>query len=382
MAKIKSDQNTPTTRGISAYKSVDHLFLDKENARLSSSSQGTTPDDLLRILWNEMAVNELVLSIAANGFYTEEPLLAIAAEPLEKDEKNQNYIVIEGNRRLAAVKLLRDVTLQQKLKVGEFPKIDQARRDSMNELPVLIYPSREILWSYLGFRHINSPQPWDAFSKAKYAALVHEKYNIPLDEIAKKIGDSHHTVTRLYRGYKILQQAELQAGFDKEDRIRNKFYFSHLYTATDQTEFQTFLGINPTDSLKENPVPKAKLNALKELTTWLYGRKSDGIMPVVQSQNPDLGRLREVIGKTNALAALRSGYSLSKAWEIGIGDQQRFRDSLVRSKEELQQAKATVTTGFHGEQDLMDLIEGIIAYVNTIKTEMNQLREKNNVTKL
>jgi hypothetical protein len=98
---------------------------------------------------------------------------------------------------------------------------------------------------------------------------------------------------------------------------------------------------------------------------------------LVESQNPDLGRLREIIGKANALSALRSGYSLSKAWEIGIGDQRRFRDSLVKSKEELQQAKATVTTGYRGEPDLMELLEAILAYAHGIKTEMEQLQNKN-----
>jgi hypothetical protein len=370
-------KNTPIIRPTSARIPVERLLLDKENARLSSTSQATNQDDLLRTLWNEMAVIELALSIAANGFYDEEPLLVITDNPLEKDVNKCNYIVIEGNRRLAAVKLLRDISLQQKLKIGEFPKIDKARRDTLAELPVLIYPSREILWSYLGFRHINSPQPWDAYSKAKYVADVHEQYKVSLDEIATKIGDSHHTVTRLYRGYKILQQAESQAGFDREDRIRNKFYFSHLYTATDQGEFQTFLGINPKDPIGDNPVPKSKIGALKELAIWLYGRKSDNIRPLVESQNPDLGRLREIIGKANALSALRSGYSLSKAWEIGIGDQRRFRDSLVKSKEELQQAKATVTTGYRGEPDLMELLEAILAYAHGIKTEMEQLQNKN-----
>jgi hypothetical protein len=207
--------------------------------------------------------------------------------------------------------------------------------------------------------------------------LDSEKFGVPLEEIAQRVGDSHRTVLRLYRGYKILQQAEAQAGFDREDRIRNKFYFSHLYTATDQIEFQNFLGINPADELRENPIPKKNLGALKELLTWLYGRKSSGTMPVVESQNPDLGRLRDVISKPNSLAALRSGYSLVKSWEISVGDDRRFRDALVSGKEELQQAKATVTTGYHGEPDLLELVDGIIAYANGIKEEMTKIQAKN-----
>ena len=375
MAKrLKSGAAPPPVKGILQRIPVDHLLLDKDNARLASSAQTANQDEMTRILWSEMAVNEVALSVAANGYYDEEPLLVIPEKPGATDPKTDTFIVIEGNRRLAAVRLLRDEALRQKVKALELPAIDADRRKSLDELPVLMYPNREVLWSYLGFRHINGAQDWDAFSKAKYVADVHEKYNVPLDEIAQKIGDSHRTVLRLYRGYKVLQQAEEQAGFDKEDRIRNKFFFSHLYTATDQTEFQNFLGINRAVEMQASPVPKKNLGNLKELMTWLYGRKSSGTTAIVQKQNPDLGHLGEVISKPNSLAAIRAGYSLSKSYEISIGDVRRFRDSLVSSKEELQQAKATVTTGYRGESDLIELVDDIIAYASGIKEEMVKIR--------
>ncbi len=344
---------------------VEQLLLDTENPRLASGAGGKTQEDLLRILWTEMAVDEVAFSIAANGFFPEEPLLVIPA-----DEKKGKYIIVEGNRRFAAVLLLRDAKLREKIKATDLPTIDAARRAGLNELPVSLYPDRESLWTYCGFRHINGIEPWDAFSKAKYVATVYEKYKVPLAEIAKRIGDRHATVKRLYRGYKILQQAEEKAAFNKDDRVRNRFYFSHLYTAVDQPEFQKFLGIGPEDSLKPNPIPKSKLTHLGELVTWLYGRKSAGIEPVVRTQNPDLNTLREVISKSASLSALRSGYSLDKCYEISIGDKRRFRDALTSAKEELQQAKGTVTTGYVGEEDLYETINDIVLYAAKIRDEM------------
>lgn len=353
---------------------IDQLLLDAENPRLASGAGGETPEDLLRVLWTEMAVDEVAFSIAANGFFREEPLLVIPADGV-KGGKGK-YIVVEGNRRLAAVLLLRDAKLREKLKVTGLPSIDSKRRADLNTIPVFRYPDRESLWTFCGFRHINGAKPWDAFSKAQYVATVHEQYNQSLDEIARKIGDRHTTVKRLYRGYKVLEQAERRAGFSREDLFRNRFYFSHLYTAVDQTEFQKFLGIDAEKSLKPNPVPQSKLPELKELMIFLYGQRSTGKEPLVRTQNPDLNILREVIGKPAALSAIRSGLSLERAYEIGTGDKRRFRDSLTRAKEELQQAKGTVTKGYSGEEDLYETISDIELYASKIKEEMEEQRRK------
>lgn len=356
---------------------VDQLLLDFENPRLTSAADGPmSQDDLVRVLWNEMAVDEVAFSIAANGFFPEEPLLVIPAANGKHKEHKGKYIIIEGNRRFAGVRLLREPRLRDKVKASDLPTVSQERLSTLAKIPVSIYPDRESLWSYCGFRHINGIKPWDAFSKAKYVADVHENYDISLDRIASTIGDRHATVVRLYRGYKILEQAESKANFDREDRVRNRFYFSHLYTATDQPEFQKFLGIDSATSLKPNPVPKSKLSQLKELMHWLYGKKSAQIEPVVRTQNPDLNLLREVISKPASLAALRSGYSLEKCYEIRIGDKRRFRDAITSAKEELQQAKATVTTGYVGEEDLYETIKDIMLYAETIKDEMESKRKK------
>jgi hypothetical protein len=182
-------------------------------------------------------------------------------------------------------------------------------------------------------------------------------------------------VKRLYRGYKVLQQAESQAGFDPTDRVRNRFYFSHLYTALDQPDFQKHLGIEAETSLRANPVPKSRLSQLKELMTWLYGSKSRNTEPLVRNQYPDLNTLRDVISKPASLSALRSGYPLARAYEISIGDRRRFRDSLTKAKEELQQAKGTVTTGYAGEQDLSEIMSDILRVASSLEDEMKQKRQ-------
>ena len=349
---------------------VSQLRLDLENPRLAWRVNGDHQDDLVKIFWTEMAVDEVAWSIAENGFFRLEPLHVTIENPHETEPTRQVFVVVEGNRRLAAVLLLRDERLRRKVGAIDLPQITPERRDGLDTIPAIVCESKESLWTTIGFRHINGIKPWDSFSKAKYAAEVHEKYGVSLDVIAQKIGDRNVTVKRLYRGFMVLEQAEAQGVFNKEDRARNRFYFSHLYTAVDYPEFQEFLGINAQDSLRRDPVPGANLGQLEEMMIWLYGKRSAGIDPVVQTQNPDLNTLRRVVAKPEALSVLRRTHRLEVAYEVAIGDKQRFWGSLTTAKVELQNAKATVTTGYAGELDLFDIMLDILLYAETIKSEM------------
>jgi len=353
---------------------VEDLLLDEENPRLASSLvDEPTQENLLRVLWTEMAVDEVALSIAANGYYRDEALLVIPER--DSHATPQRYIVVEGNRRLAAVLLLRDSALRKKIKATSLPSIGEGARRALDVLPAFIHLDRESIWAYVGFRHVNGTKPWDAFSKAKYVAIVHEEFGVPLKDIAGRIGDIHSTVQRLYLGYKVLRQAEETAGFDKEDRVRNRFHFSHLYTAVAYPEFRSFLGITEDRAKRRDPVAKSKRGDLKDLMMWLYGRKSTNTQPVVRTQAPDLNRLKGVIAKPSALSLLRRDYSLDVAFEASIGDPRRFREALFAAKEELQKAKATVTTGYAGEEDLLKTMDDIVVTAQSVLDEMKTKRD-------
>lgn len=351
---------------------VDRLELDPENPRLSGIGEQKTQEAILQVLWDEMAVSEVALSIAANGYFEEEPLFVIPKHPIASNPRQQRFIVVEGNRRLAAVKLLRDPALRRSIKATDLENISAKDRAKLDTLPVSIYPDKKSLWEYFGFRHVNGPKEWDSFSKASYIAQVIRSYGVPLDEIARRIGDQHSTVVRIYRGYILLEQAEKMTSFKKEDRIANRFHFSHLYTAADQKEYQAFLGIDPERSLRDNPVGKQHLPQLRELMVWLFGSKADGKSPVVEKQNPHLKQLRLVLGNRQSLYALRSGISLERAYEISLGDDRRFQEALVRAKDAMQEAKATVTTGYKGEKDMLEVMEGIINLAQSISDEMHR----------
>lgn len=187
--------------------------------------------------------------------------------------------MVEGNRRLAAIKTL----LKSDRKVSEALK-----KQITKQIPVAIYPNRQSLWTYLGFRHINGPQEWDSYSKAVYALRVHKDYKISIEKIAEKIGDRHLTVVKMCNGLRVLEQAEKAGYFKAEEVELRRFYFSHLYTILGYDNTRKFLGINnkKKEIFSENPVPKKNLANLKLLLEFLFGSKDGDQKSVITDLSP------------------------------------------------------------------------------------------------
>jgi hypothetical protein len=206
---------------------IGQLSLDRQNPRLVElAGQNATQDKLREVLWREMAVDEIAMSIATSGFHRYEPLFVA--------EENGELVVVEGNRRLAAVQILRSPTLQRSLRATDLPSISEERKQDLATLPV-IKCRREDVWQYIGFKHVNGPQQWQPFAKAEYIAWVHEHTGTSLAEIARRIGDRNATVDRLYRGLVIIRQAIEEKVFSFANIYRRRFHFSHLYTGLDYT---------------------------------------------------------------------------------------------------------------------------------------------------
>jgi hypothetical protein len=343
----------------------ESLLLDGQNPRFYGQDGSSDQQSLLLTLWRDFAVDEIALSIAANGYFAYEPLFAA--------REDGNYVVVEGNRRLAAVKLLRHPELRRMVGAKELPKLSAKAVRELGQVPVIV-TSRERVWQYVGFKHVNGPQPWQSSSKAKYIAWVHNDLGVSLQDIARRIGDQHATVKRLYRGLMVLQQAE--AVFDPEDRAKSHFSFSHLYTGLDYPGIRRFIGLTEARDFTARPITRAKVPALGELCVWLYGSKSRKVVPLVQSQNPDLRKLDEVLQSPDGTAALRQGLPLNVSLDISRGDERLFREALVGARRTLQEARGKLLTGYAGEPDLLQSAEQISELVESMVEEMQRIRRQ------
>jgi hypothetical protein len=308
--------------------SVEDLRFDTSNPRYSGDRL-KNDTEIIRFLYASADLSELLQSISANGYIDIEPLVVTLS--------GSHYVVLEGNRRLAAIKLLSDSKLAKSCDVP-IPEITDTAKETLKEVTVYRVKSREEARDFIGFKHINGPYRWDSLAKARFAADWYKrerKNGLTLREIARKLGDRHDTIQRMVAGVYVLDQAKEAGLFATEDRYPGRpFAFSHLYTALTRPGYRTFLGL-PEEwraiDPEPNPVPKERLDDLKRLMLWLYGSDDDKIRPVVISQNPHVKQLGEVLAKPKARAVMLTNGDLKAAYaEVETLDNQ-FERSLVEA---------------------------------------------------
>jgi len=347
------------------------LHLDWKNPRLAEFgiNAKTPAEEIFKVLWDNMALEEIVTSLVAHGFFNTEPLIVTKEE--------EELVVIEGNRRLAAVMIVRDPSLiQNKLDEKVLNRITEDTVKGLEELPVIIVSDRQEAWRFVGFKHINGPAKWNSFAKAQHIAQVHKAYKIPLDEIAFQVGDTHNTVQKLFQGMMVIEQAEKEKVFNREDIKKKRLYFSHLYTALQYEGFKEYLNIGDVSVESSTPVPKDRKENLGQLLLWLYGSQNRGIEPVIVTQNPDLKRLENIIKDREALASLKAGTPLAIAYELSRPKNSVFEESLFGAKRELQKAWSYVNEGYNGSNELLSTAKTITNLAKELHSRMDEIESK------
>jgi hypothetical protein len=350
---------------------VENLEFDYENPRLVENPDARgNPEEIIRFLTNEYDLQELIDSILSNGYLNFEPIIVM--------QHNQHYRVLEGNRRLAAIKLLQDRNLARSFKIKSPDETPQFVLDSFVEIPAIEVESEDEARSYIGFKHINGSNKWNSFAKAKYVTKWFlDGCSIP--EIAGKVGDTNQTVRNLIGGMLVLNQAEDSDLFQIDERTKpGPFGFSHLYTALNRAEFKEFLNldVNWSQNPVENPVPTKNAEQLKSMLQYIYGSKRDGIKSVIRSQNPDLKHLGAVVVNPVAYKKLQQTNDLDIALEETKEKGLLFEDNIVAASIALEKAMRTLSGYKEPNSRIIDICEEIQTNADFINF---QVQKKKNV---
>jgi hypothetical protein len=304
----------------------ERLLLDPQNPRLSSEYQGKEESKIKEALKKYFYLDELAQSMAKNGYFDEEPLVAIP-ESLPKEFQDKTYdqlksergyeeflrkndtrfIVVEGNRRLCTVKLLLSGELDS------FTLEQEVRNDLIN-LPVIIYPKRKDVISYLGARHIIGVKKWDAYAKARYVASMREDYGLTIDEIQQSVGDTSNSARKTYACYRLIETMESE--FESYDTSKAKENFSYLMLASGQGAVKEFLGLPKQwgNVSEDDPVPKEKMENLFLLFSWLFGEGKEK-SKVVDESRDITGKLSPILRDADATEYLKDSRDLNEAYE-------------------------------------------------------------------
>jgi hypothetical protein len=352
---------------------VEWLNLDSGNPRLIGIDRKSNDESIIAQLYRGEELSELLQSIAANGYLNIEPLVVMLDGP-------GALTVLEGNRRLAAIRLFREPDLVERISKTEglritVPNISAEYRQTLNSVSVYRVPNRDAARSFIGFKHINGPAKWESYAKVKFAADWYKAGSASLAEISDKIGDRHDTIKRMVTAIYVLEQAERARIYTLSDRKISIFNFSHLYTALSRTPYMNFLGLQTAWSRydpAENPIPDDKLDHLREVLVWIYGSKEDSKEPIIQSQNPDIKYLGETLASAEGLHVLRVGGSLDEAHSSTRPADEKLSSALIRARAMAREA-ANNLRGYDGrDRSLLDIAGDLSETAQSVHSRMEQ----------
>jgi len=174
------------------------LQLDTQNPRIEVESTATQEQIRLKLLDLE-DVLDLARSIERNGglFYGERVIVV---------EEGNKFVVLEGNRRIAACQMLLHPALVPSQFKSRFPKISEETKARISLIAADVSPSRAAAEPILTKRHTEQgAKPWSPVAKMRRAVRLLETRTV--DEVAQVLGTSAAQVRKLIRPYRLLKYA-------------------------------------------------------------------------------------------------------------------------------------------------------------------------------
>jgi len=368
---------------------VEILDLDPENPRLAKEGKGGSQIDLLQILYSDFDIEELGYSMAENGYFDEEPIVVVPQKlpkgfklpsDVEQQENelqkliNANKIrltVVEGNRRVATLKILIDKTLRSKIKVGaDFPKPTSKVLQDLKIIPAIVYFNRDDISPYLGVRHIAGLLKWEAFAKALFLASrieegVKEGRSIEssIKDVQRQTADRSDVIRKQYLCYKVLKEAEENLSFDIEN-IKSRF--SLITVALNSPHIREFIGVSSHKNVdfSKRVVPIKKTENLGKLLTWIYGNGKYR-QPILTDSRKITSRLAPVLADEDATEYLLKYDLLEEAYERSGGEKKFLMKKLNDSIKNLRNALSIAYK--YKTKDIQSLVDECISAAEELK---------------
>jgi len=315
---------------------VSSLELDPQNPRLPKYVE-RDQQSMLEYLAKSSSIEELMSAISENDFFPAESVIAVP--------NGKMFTVVEGNRRLTALKLLSGATYEDIS--SRIVELQNTAKHKPTSIPVAVFGARSDVLNYLGNRHIAGVKPWGSLAKARYIEQLYASTDKKLSFVerckivAKVIGSRRDFIAKAMKAYKLYEIAEQNSFFSIDGLDEKTIKFSLVSTAIDYEGVQDFIYGSPDEIEGENEVERIpEKDRVKEFFTWLFVKDKSGKTKLGESRN--LNKISRVMLSDDALKSFRVGATIEQAYLLTTGVGEDFDALCTQIQRDLREANAIV----------------------------------------
>lgn len=219
---------------------VSTLQLDVNNPRIRYSNENLNQTQIMKLLIENEKIYDLAKKISEEGYFVgEEPIICI---------ENEKKVVLEGNRRVASLKLL-----QNPKKYLSTAKANVLLRNIVeNKIPIDDYkirchiaPNRLQANPIIYERHKgDAVKRWETGNQYSFVSDMYWKDGLSVDDICEVLNETRGNVLKTIKIYNLFKEA--QSILDKESIHINtdNFNLTNLERFCNVEEAKRFLGIS------------------------------------------------------------------------------------------------------------------------------------------
>lgn len=295
---------------------LDQLLLDKKNPRIHQTiSDDISQIALAKFIFDKFGINDLIDSIRKNGYFTVEPMVVIPA-----NDGSDNYIVVEGNRRLTTIKILCEEEYRNAaVSIGRRDDYvaDKNLREKLKSIPVVIAEDRDSVTAYLGVRHLGGVVRWEPLAQSKYVynqVLLEKdssgsKVVVAIDKFIAETNNKKADVYNHFYKYCIYNYMLRLIDDDKilNTSLDNKFSLLEVaFGKSGRTSVAKYIGIESYSRLDpedyENIIPEEKNEQTKNLIKWVFSEN-----PPIKESREINSHLKHILAKPTSTLAFEQG---------------------------------------------------------------------------
>lgn len=295
---------------------INNILLDPNNPRFAElgddmdlipetrfSEHKIQKDAYDKMRSDKFDVSELKDTIKTLGFLPMDKIV-VREWKINKAETEKKYIVVEGNRRITALKWLIDLHQSGK------ETFTEKQLENFTNLDVLLLDQENApestLWILPGLRHVSGIKEWGPYQKARAVFILRESGSTP-QESAQSLGLSTRAANQLWRSYLALEQMRSDEEFGESAEPKMYSFFEEIFKKAEVREW-----LNWSDSERKF----TNSSNLREMYSWIVGESDDDgdfIEPKL-SEAKNIRDLGPILKDEQSLSILRSnGGSLLRA---------------------------------------------------------------------